>query len=98
MEKSALVKRKCSRVGQRADLPIVGSVVWQGGNEVVADASDPSIKAVVLSVRIGDFEFDPVSGIKENFVVKLVPVRIHSGNDVPVISFDLVSNGSGSFC
>ena len=79
------------------DLPIVGPVVWQGGNEVAADASDPSVITAVLGVRVGDFEFDPVRGIKENFVVKLVPVRVHSGNDIPVISFDLVGNGGGSF-
>jgi len=79
------------------DLPIVGSVVWQGGDEVAADASDPSIKMVALGMRVGDFEFDPVGGIKEDFVVELVPVRVHSGNDIPVISFDLVGNGSGSF-
>jgi hypothetical protein len=46
----------------------------------VVYASDPRVVTVMLSVSIADFEFDQASEIKEEFVVKLVRVRIDPGN------------------
>ncbi len=73
-------------------LPVVWTVIWQNGNEVVCNTFHPSVVNDVSCMRVSDFELQPVSRIEKHLVVKFVTVGINAGDDVVIIFLELVGH------
>jgi hypothetical protein len=58
----------------------------------------PSVVNDVLCVRVSDFEFQPVSRVEKQLVVKLVTVGINAGDDVIIILLELVGHRFAPWC